>query len=138
MAISLDPNDKLLATAGESLADPSFHRQLVGKLLYLTVTRTDVAFAAYVLSQFVHVPTTVHLAVLFRVLRYIKGLSRARPFSFQIESSLLIVIVIGLVIPMTGGLLVDIVYFWVILCYPGSPRSNLSLPDLHLRQSIEP
>lgn len=73
MAIPLDPNDKLLATAGESLADPSFHRQLVGKLLYLTVTRTDVAFAAHVLSQFVHVPTTVHLLALFRVLRYIKA-----------------------------------------------------------------
>ncbi|GJW65796.1 uncharacterized mitochondrial protein-like protein, partial [Tanacetum coccineum] len=47
----LDPNVKLTSKAGDILPDPSIYKALVGKLIYLTINRPDVAFAAQVLSQ---------------------------------------------------------------------------------------
>jgi len=48
-------------------------RRLVGKLIYLTITRPDVSFALQVLSQFMHDPTEAHLAVAKHVLRYLRS-----------------------------------------------------------------
>ena len=54
---------------GSLLLDPTRYHHLVGSLIYLTITRPDIAFAVYVLSQFVSAPTSVHYAYLLRVLR---------------------------------------------------------------------
>ncbi|GJZ89374.1 EXORDIUM-like protein [Tanacetum coccineum] len=70
--IPLDPLKNLNLTDGEALPDPSLYRKLVGKLIYLTITRPDVSFAAQALSQFSHQPTTTHMDDLYRVLMYIK------------------------------------------------------------------
>lgn len=43
---------KLEPQGGDKLADPGIYRRLVGKLIYLTVTRSDVSFAVSVVSQF--------------------------------------------------------------------------------------
>jgi hypothetical protein len=45
----------------------------VGSLVYLTVTRPDIAHAVHILSQFVSAPTSVHFGHLLRVLRYLRG-----------------------------------------------------------------
>ena len=37
---------------GESLSDTTLYRQLVGSLIYLTVTRPDISYAVHVVSQF--------------------------------------------------------------------------------------
>ncbi|GJW11895.1 retrovirus-related pol polyprotein from transposon TNT 1-94 [Tanacetum coccineum] len=42
----LDPNVKLQYEDGEPLYDPSQYRTLAGKLIYLTISRPDIAFAA--------------------------------------------------------------------------------------------
>ncbi|GJV05751.1 mitochondrial protein [Tanacetum coccineum] len=42
----LDPNVKLTYDSGTPLTDPSHYRTLMGKLIYLTVSRSDIAFAA--------------------------------------------------------------------------------------------
>nr|GEU46721.1 ribonuclease H-like domain-containing protein [Tanacetum cinerariifolium] len=49
------------------------YQRLVGKLIYLTNTRPDIAYAINCLSQFMHSPLNSHLDVALRVLRYLKG-----------------------------------------------------------------
>jgi len=66
---------QLLPTDGSPLEDPSCYRHIVGSLVYLTVTRPDVAHAVHILSQFVSAPTSVHYGHLLRVLRYLRGTS---------------------------------------------------------------
>ncbi|XP_049358910.1 uncharacterized mitochondrial protein AtMg00810-like [Solanum verrucosum] len=57
----------------ETLKDPTTYQRLVGKLLYLTMTRLDIAFAVQVLSQYMHCPKRSHMEGALRVVRYIKG-----------------------------------------------------------------
>ncbi|XP_031116520.1 uncharacterized protein LOC116020179 [Ipomoea triloba] len=58
---------------GVPYADPTQYRSLVGALQYLIVTRPDLSFVVNRLCQFMHAPSTVHWAMLKRVLRYVKG-----------------------------------------------------------------
>jgi hypothetical protein len=69
----LETNVKLLATDGEPLSDATLYRQLVGSLIYLTVTRPDIAYVVHLVSQFMSAPRSTHYAVVFRILRYVKG-----------------------------------------------------------------
>lgn len=63
----------LRSSDGVLLDDPSRYRHIVGSLVYLTVTRPDIAHVVHVLSQFVSAPTSVHYSHLLRVLRYLRG-----------------------------------------------------------------
>ena len=58
---------------GESLSDATLYRQLVGSLIYLTVTRPDISYAVHVVSQFMTAPISPHYVVILRILRYLKG-----------------------------------------------------------------
>lgn len=55
------------------LCDQKEFRRLIGRLLYLCITRPDLTFAVHKLSQYVSKPYTYHMAAAQRVLRYIKG-----------------------------------------------------------------
>jgi Reverse transcriptase (RNA-dependent DNA polymerase) len=68
-----EPNKKLYLEEGEPLKDVGQYQRLVGKLIYLTVTRPDIAFAVSLASQFMHAPRTTHLEAADRILRYLKG-----------------------------------------------------------------
>jgi hypothetical protein len=57
---------------GDLIADSSSYRRLVGKMIYLTITKPDLSYAVQVLSQFMDKPRTSHLDAAHRVLRYIK------------------------------------------------------------------
>nr|XP_017179568.1 uncharacterized protein LOC108169864 [Malus domestica] len=62
-----------LTMDGEALHNVSYYQRLVGKLIYLTITRLDITYAVEIISQFMHSPTVDHLNVVKRILRYLKG-----------------------------------------------------------------
>lgn len=59
----------------DPLPDPSSYQRLTGKLIYLTITRPDIAFSVQILAQFMQQPTTVHMQTAKRLLRYLAGTS---------------------------------------------------------------
>ncbi|KAL5542966.1 hypothetical protein UlMin_010676 [Ulmus minor] len=69
----MEQNLKLTTTDGELLNDATKYRRLVGRLIYLTVTRPDIVYSVQTLSQFMHEPRKPHWDAALRVLRYIKG-----------------------------------------------------------------
>ncbi|KAM2673816.1 hypothetical protein EV2_015076 [Malus domestica] len=62
-----------LDTAKELLTHVSYYQRLVGKLIYLAITRPDITYAMSLVSQFMHAPIVTHLYVVERILRYLKG-----------------------------------------------------------------
>ena len=54
------------------LEDAGIYRQLVGKLIFLTVTRPDISYAVSILSQFMQAPRTIHMEGVYRLLAYLK------------------------------------------------------------------
>ena len=55
------------------LSDIKGYQRLKGKLLYLTLTRPDIAYIVQTLSQFMQNPKRSHLEAAHRVVRYIKN-----------------------------------------------------------------
>lgn len=72
LRLPMDPHLKL-TTQGDPFPDPNSYRRLVGKLLYLTITRLDISFTLQLLSQFMQLPTTIHMQAAKRVLRYLNA-----------------------------------------------------------------
>ncbi|KAG5225114.1 mitochondrial protein [Salix suchowensis] len=83
----MEPNVKFSKDYGDPVVDPTVYRRLIGRLLYLTITRPDISFAVQVLSQFMADPRIPHFDAATRVLRYIKS-SPAQGLFFSVTSSL--------------------------------------------------
>ncbi|KAI9161691.1 hypothetical protein LWI28_019793 [Acer negundo] len=62
-----------LSDKSDLLKDPGKYRRLVGRLIYLTVSRPDITYAVHVLSRFMHQPRKFHMEAALRVVRYLKG-----------------------------------------------------------------
>ncbi|XP_057453048.1 uncharacterized mitochondrial protein AtMg00810-like [Lotus japonicus] len=71
--LPMQPHLKLNSTDGDLLPDITQYRRLVGRLLYLTLSRPDITFCVHKLSQFLSKPRTPHLDVVHYFLRYLKG-----------------------------------------------------------------
>lgn len=55
------------------LRDQGRYRRLVGRLIYLTVSRPDITYAVHVLSRFMHQLRKSHMDTALRVVRYLKN-----------------------------------------------------------------
>nr|GEX18597.1 cysteine-rich RLK (receptor-like protein kinase) 8 [Tanacetum cinerariifolium] len=64
--VPLDPAKQLNDTDGDPFPDPSLYRTIIGKLIYLTIIRPDLSFAAQLLSQFSKQPRTTYMKALLK------------------------------------------------------------------------
>ena len=55
--------------------DPTLYRSMIGSLLYLTVSRPDIAFSVGVCARFQVAPKESHLTAVKRIIRYVNGTS---------------------------------------------------------------
>ncbi|XP_019451903.1 PREDICTED: uncharacterized protein LOC109353978 [Lupinus angustifolius] len=80
----MDPSIKLYSNCGDRLTNPAKYRRLVGRLIYLTHTRPDIAYSVGHLSQFLAAPPDMHYQAALRVVRYLKNeLGKGLFFSSQ-------------------------------------------------------
>ncbi|KAG7583985.1 Retrotransposon Copia-like N-terminal [Arabidopsis suecica] len=72
--ILMEPSLKLSQHSDEpEIENPKTYRRLIGKLMYLTITRPDITFAVNRLCQFSSSPKASHLKAAYKVLHYMKG-----------------------------------------------------------------
>ena len=71
--VPMDHTLKLSKYEGELLDDPTQYRRLVGRLLYLTITKPDITFVVHRLSQFMAKPRKPHYMTVLKVLHYLKN-----------------------------------------------------------------
>ena len=69
----MDVNVKLAQDDRELLDDPLQYRRIIGKLLYLTITRPDLCYVVNRLSQFLAKSRVLYSQVVVHVLQYIKN-----------------------------------------------------------------
>ena len=69
----MEQNLRLSKFKGEELKDPSSYRRLIGRLLYLTITKPDNTFAIHKLSQYMSKPRRPPLDAAYKVLQYFKN-----------------------------------------------------------------
>ena len=72
----MEANQKLGDDKDGAVVDRGRYQRLVGKLIYLSHTRPDIAFAVSVVSQFMHTPRESHYGAVCRILRYLKSAPR--------------------------------------------------------------
>lgn len=72
LELPMDQNLFFHEKVGSPLPDGAPYRNLMGWLLYLTITRPDISFEVQKLSQFMSSHTDLHLRVAHHVLCYLK------------------------------------------------------------------
>ena len=69
----IDPNQKLQSEGNGDPVDTTRYQRLVGRLIYLSHIRPDIAFAVSLVSQFMQSPLKENLEAVHRILRYLKS-----------------------------------------------------------------
>ena len=67
------PGTRLSKNEGGVRVDETLFKQVVGSLMYLTVTRPDLMYGVSLISRFMSSPTMSHCLAVKRILRYLKG-----------------------------------------------------------------
>jgi hypothetical protein len=73
MATPMVTDMRKLRDSDSDRVDLSLYRQLIGSLMYLVNTRSDICFAVNTLSQFQVEPRHEHWIVAKHILRYLHG-----------------------------------------------------------------
>uniref|UniRef100_A0A8R7V940 Integrase catalytic domain-containing protein n=1 Tax=Triticum urartu TaxID=4572 RepID=A0A8R7V940_TRIUA len=68
----IEQNHRISADGGDPV-DRYRYQRLVGRLIYLSHTRPDIAYAVSIVSRYMHDPRTSHLDAANRILRYLKS-----------------------------------------------------------------
>ena len=69
----MDYTIKFFKQNGQPYTDVSGYRKLNGRLLYLSITQSNIAFAVQQLSQFLANPMITNYKTAIRILQYIKS-----------------------------------------------------------------
>ena len=78
----MEVNVKYMKDQGDLLDEPTLYRRLVGSLIYLTTTRPNISYVVHQVIQFISSPRHLHLAVVHRIIHYLRG-SPTRGFFFS-------------------------------------------------------
>ena len=70
-----DPNIKFQKQGSDLFPDPTAYRRLIGRLVYLTNTRSDISYFVGLLSQFLDKPMIEHHNATLQVLKHVKSSS---------------------------------------------------------------
>lgn len=72
-ATPMEQHHKLALDTSPFMRDAEKYRRLVGRLVYLSITRLDISYSVHILSQFMKTPRQVQWDAALRVVRYLKG-----------------------------------------------------------------
>jgi hypothetical protein len=64
---------KLSVDTSSELVDTTMYKQIIGSLMYLMNTKTDICVVVNTLSRYLVEPRHIHLVVAKHVMRYLKG-----------------------------------------------------------------
>lgn len=73
VGIPIEQNHHLAVSKSALMTRPERYRRLVGRLIYLTITRPELSYCVHVLVQFMLQPCKDHWDAALRVVRYLKG-----------------------------------------------------------------
>lgn len=71
--VPLPAGTHLVCDTGTPPVDSTHYSKLVGKLIFLTITRPDISFAVNRIASFMASPQTAHMESALHILRYLKG-----------------------------------------------------------------
>jgi len=66
-------NKLTMDSLSEPLASYTHYQKIVGKLIYFTITRSDITFAINLVRRYMHAPIVQHLGMVKCILPYLKG-----------------------------------------------------------------
>ena len=69
----MEVNVKYRKDEGDLLYDSTFYRRLIGSLIYLTTTQTNISYVVHQVSQFMTFPWHLHFVVVQRIICYLRG-----------------------------------------------------------------
>ena len=75
-ATPVEPNSNFCLEENSAPMEKARYQRIVGRLIYLSYTRLDIAFVVSLVSQFMHSPRESHLVAVNRILQYLKSTSR--------------------------------------------------------------
>lgn len=73
MSTLMNQKETIRKQDGTDKVDEGCFRSLIGCLMYLTATRSDILFAVSLLSRFVYCASEMHLKTANGIVRYIRG-----------------------------------------------------------------